>query len=115
MQYAAEVFGVTVNGNGNQWYANGAASGAFTQVGAGAAPQKGDIACWGTFYGGGFGHVAIVIADNGGSLQVLTQNPGGVHVDTLSKQGLQGYLRPKRAPVVSAVGISSIRGPVRAY
>jgi surface antigen len=115
MQYAAEVFGVTVRGNGNQWYANGAASGAFTQVGAGAAPQKGDIACWGTFYGGGYGHVAIVIADNGGSIKVLTQNPGGVHVDTLSKQGLQGYLRPKRAPVVGAVGISSIRGPVRAF
>jgi len=97
MRYAKEVFGVSVNGNGNQWFANGAASGAFAQVGSGAAAQKGDIACWGTFYGGGFGHVAIVIADNGGSLKVLTQNPGATHVDTLQKTGLQGYLRPKKA------------------
>jgi surface antigen len=97
MRYASEVFGVNVNGNGNQWYANGAASGAFYQVGAGATPQKGDIACWGSFYGGGYGHVAIVISDAGGSIRVLTQNPGATHVDNLSKQGLQGYLRPKKA------------------
>jgi surface antigen len=97
MRYASELFGVNVNGNGNQWFGNGAASGAFTQIGAGATPLKGDIACWGSFYGGGYGHVAIVIADGGGSLRVLTQNPGAVHVDNLSKQGLQGYLRPKKA------------------
>lgn len=113
--YAKEIYGVQVSGNGNQWFANGAASGAFYQVGKGSAAMKGDLACWGAFYGGGYGHVAIVIADNGGSLRVLTQNPGGVHVDTLSKQGLQGYLRPRRAPVVGPVGISSIRGPVRAF
>lgn len=97
MRYASEVFGVRVNGNGNQWFANGANSGAFAQISKDATPQKGDIACWGAFYGGGYGHVAIVISDSGGSLRVLTQNPGAVHDDTLSKQGLQGYLRPKKA------------------
>jgi CHAP domain len=101
MQYAYEVVGVRVNGNGNQWFANGKASGAFIGYDVGGANgepgMKGDIACWGSFYGGGYGHVAIVIADLGNSLKVLTQNPGAVHVDTLSKQGLQGYLRPKKA------------------
>ncbi|WNN95972.1 minor tail protein [Arthrobacter phage Hirko] len=96
-RYAKELFGVNISGNGNQWFANGAASGAFTQISKDATPMKGDIACWGAFYGGGYGHVAIVIANNGGSLRVLTQNPGAVHEDTLSKQGLQGYLRPKKA------------------
>jgi surface antigen len=101
MRYAKEVFGVNVNGNGNQWFANGAASGAFTAYAVGGAAgepgKKGDIACWGSFYGGGYGHVAIVIADNGGSLKVLTQNPGAVNVTNLQKTGLQGYLRPKKA------------------
>ncbi|QIN94349.1 minor tail protein [Arthrobacter phage Abba] len=94
-QYAKELFGVSISGNGNQWFANGAASGKFTQISASSKPQKGDLACWGTFYGGGYGHVALVLADGGGSLSVFTQNPGPCHKDTLSKQGLQGYLRPK--------------------
>lgn len=94
-RYASELFGVRISGNGNQWFANGAASGKFTQVSKDAKPVKGDIACWGTFYGGGYGHVALVLADGGGSLSVFTQNPGPCHKDTLSKQGLQGYLRPK--------------------
>lgn len=96
-RYASELFGVNISGNGNQWFANGAASGAFTQISKDATPLKGDIACWNAFYGGGYGHVAIVIADNGGSIRVLTQNPGATHETTLSKQGLQGYLRPKKA------------------
>jgi surface antigen len=113
MLYASEMFGVRINGNGNQWFANGAASGAFTQVSKDATPQKGDVACWGTFYGGGYGHVAIVIANNGGSLRVLTQNPGAVHQDTLQKTGLQGYLRPKKAPKAYAGGIDAVRGPMK--
>ena len=113
MLYASEVFGVRVNGNGNQWFANGARSGAFTQVSKDATPQKGDIACWGGYYGGIYGHVAIVITDSGGSLRVLTQNPGGFHQDTLSKQGLQGYLRPTKAPTVYAGGIDAVRGPMK--
>jgi len=112
-RYASEMFGVNINGNGNQWYANGGNSGAFTRISAGAAAQKGDIACWGSFYGGGYGHVALVIADNGGSLRVLTQNPGATHVDTLQKTGLQGYLRPNKAPTVYAGGAAAVRGPMK--
>jgi len=27
----------------------------------------------------------------------LTQNPGAVHIENLGKNGLMGYLRPKKA------------------
>jgi hypothetical protein len=40
----------------------------------------------------------------------MTQNPGGAHVDTLSKQGLQGYLRPKKFNSTSG---NTSRGPVK--
>ena len=112
-RYASELFGVNINGNGNQWFANGAASGAFTQISKNAAPLKGDIACWNAVYGGGYGHVALVIADSGGSIRVLTQNPGAVHEDTLTKNGLQGYLRPKKTPAAYAGGIAAVRGPMK--
>lgn len=95
--YSQNVVGTgPVMGNGNQWFANGAATGAYTQVGAGSPAAKGDIACWGSFYGGGYGHVAIVLEDRGGSVNVMSQNPGPARPMELSKQGLQGYLRPKR-------------------
>lgn len=85
--------------NGNQWFNNAPASlyEKFAVGGAnGERASKGDIACWNAFYGGGWGHVAIVLADNGGSLTVMSQNPGPARRMNLSKQGLQGYLRPKR-------------------
>lgn len=103
-RYASECYGVNINGNGNQWYQNGRVSGAFHQVGPGDAPENGDIACWGSFYGGGYGHVAIVIADAGSGLKVFTQNPGPCNITTLSKQGLQGYLRPSTAPNIGPRG-----------
>lgn len=90
------VGGPNINGNGNQWYANGGNSGAYAQIGKDQPAQKGDIACWGSFYGGGYGHVAVVLADKGGSVNVISQNPGPARAMDLSKQGLQGYLRPKR-------------------
>lgn len=88
--------GPNIRGNGNQWYGNPEAAGAYIQVGPGQTPQPGDIACWGGFYGGGYGHVAIVISDAGGSIKTLSQNPGPASILTLSKQGLQGYLRPRK-------------------
>lgn len=90
------VGGPSISGNGNQWYANGAASGAYTQISKGSTPQKGDIACWGGYYGGGYGHVAIVLEDRGGSMLVFSQNPGPARSQVLSKSGLQGFLRPKK-------------------
>lgn len=97
-----------VYANGNGWY-TAAPANLYTKLGPGYRAAKGDIACWNAFYGGGYGHVAIVLADLGGSLRVMTQNPGGAHVDTLSKQGIQGYLRPNR---FVAAGNGS-RGPVK--
>jgi surface antigen len=88
--------GVHISGNGNQWYDNPAVLGSYERVYKDSPPEKGDIACWGSFYGGGYGHVAIVVANAGASVRVFTQNPGGAHYDTLSKQGIQGWLRPKK-------------------
>lgn len=85
--------------NGNQWFNNAPAS-LYEKYPVGRAwgerAGKGDIACWSGFYGGGYGHVAIVLEDRGSSLLVMSQNPGPARAMVLSKQGLQGYLRPKR-------------------
>lgn len=91
--------GGQVFANGNQWF-NNAPSSLYAKFPVGGAngerAGKGDIACWNAFYGGGYGHVAIVLEDLGGSLRVMTQNPGPANITTLSKQGLQGYLRPRK-------------------
>jgi|GEM_PF-6424579 len=91
------VGGGNVFGNGRDWYNNQTALAAYTQVSAGSKAQKGDVACWGSSWGGGYGHVAIVLEDLGSSLKTLTQNPGAVHIENLGKNGLMGYLRPKKA------------------
>ncbi|ASX98694.1 minor tail protein [Arthrobacter phage Colucci] len=90
------VGGRALFGNGNQWYNNPAASASYIKVPPSQRAQKGDIACWGGVYGGGYGHVCIVIEDKGGSVYTLTQNPGPAHFETLTKSGLQGYLRPRK-------------------
>ncbi|WNM67265.1 minor tail protein [Arthrobacter phage Wyborn] len=90
------VGGPAIGGNGRDWYANGGRSGAYTQVSASSRAAKGDIACWGPAMGGGYGHVAVVLEDRGGSLLTMSQNPGPTRQLVLSKNGLQGYLRPKR-------------------
>jgi hypothetical protein len=99
MRYASEVFGVRINGNGKEWYANGPRSGAFRQVPAGSQPQVGDIACWGPSMGGGWGHVAIVLSEDWGRgvLLTMSQNPGPARKMSITTNGLQGYLRPTKA------------------
>lgn len=90
------VGGGAIFGNGNQWYNNPAANANYVRVPASQRAQKGDIACWNGVYGGGYGHVCIVVEDRGGSLYTFTQNPGPAHFETLTKGGLQGYLRPRK-------------------
>lgn len=90
------VGGATIFGNGNQWFLSPANVGAYQRISPNSVPQKGDIACWNAFYGGGYGHVAIVLENRGGSLWCLSQNPGPARGMLLSKQGLQGFLRPTR-------------------
>ncbi len=69
----------------------------FVKVGPGAA-QPGDVAFWPS------PHVAVVLADAGGSLITLSQNnkfdnpPTPTVRTTLSKSGMLGYLRPKNPP-----------------
>lgn len=89
------VGGPMIYGNGRDWYAAGGASGAYTQIPPGQPARKGDIACWGPSWGGGWGHVAVVMADNGGSLSTISQNPDPAARMNLGKNGLMGYLRPK--------------------
>lgn len=73
---------------------------AYDQVPATEPARAGDVAVWsgsfGAYLGGGFGHVAIVLADGAGTITTLSQNPNPTAVLELSKSGLLGYLRPHR-------------------
>ena len=101
-QYARDLYGVWPRGNGRDWYGGSVQRQYFSQVSPRSQAQPGDIACWGPPYGkiGGtyYGHVAIVLQDNGGSLLTLSQSGTagtGARNSTFGKSGLQGYLRPK--------------------
>jgi CHAP domain len=97
----------SIYGNANQLYAN-ASSAYFVKHpnGSGYVPVPGDIVVWGGGYGG-YGHVQIVNANNGGSLTVVEQNasPSGYDVDSISASGniaptsygyyVEGFLHPK--------------------
>ncbi|MFT4471696.1 CHAP domain-containing protein [Arthrobacter sulfonylureivorans] len=74
------------------WNAPGL-GGFYAMVGSGPA-RKGDLVIWDGSWGGGWGHVALALSDEGGSIRCLTQNPGASHIATLGKNGLLGYLRP---------------------
>ncbi len=73
----------------------------YDHIGAGAPAFKGDVAIYNSSLpgSGGAGHVAIVLGDLGGNLSVFHQNWGGAyaHTQTISKNHLLGYLRPRRA------------------
>ena len=64
----------------------------FDRLPAGTVPRKGDVAFWGNAPATPDTHVAIVIADQGGSLLCLTQNPGATH------QARHHQGRPARLP-----------------
>lgn len=68
----------------------------YEKLPATAAPRKGDVAVWGTNWPHtSAGHVAIVLADQGGSMSVLTQNPGATKIASMTKSYLTGFLRPR--------------------
>ncbi len=81
---------------------------ATSSTGSPPAPRraKGDVAFWGNAPATPYTHVAIVIADQGGSLLCLTQNPGATHQAIITKNGLLGYLRPKTAAPAAPSGIA---------
>lgn len=75
----------------------------YTQLPPSATPEPGDVAVWdsSTPYSGGYGHVAIVTAVNGNSVQTLQQNGDLRHPYTITdgtltvgEPHLLGYLRP---------------------
>ncbi|KFI90936.1 CHAP domain protein [Bifidobacterium saguini DSM 23967] len=105
-RYAQDVAGVpqsathTSNGYAGSvytgtWNKQPALRAKFDRLPASATPRKGDVAFWGNAPATPHTHVAIVLADQGGSLLCLTQNPGATHQGSITKNGLLGYLRPK--------------------
>lgn len=73
-----------------------------TRVSKNARSRTGDIAVFGGALGSGYGHVGIVVADNGSTIKLLNSNSSTVgngkatNIVTISKRGLSGYWRPKR-------------------
>lgn len=90
------VGGPTIRGNGKDWVNNPVASGAYTRISAGSKARKGDIFAYGSSWGGGYGHVGIVIEDRGSTLYTFDQLSGKTGYHNLSKRGLLGYARPKK-------------------
>ncbi|GAA1702911.1 CHAP domain-containing protein [Dietzia cercidiphylli] len=100
--YNRDVVGAPrLSGNAKDLFGN--ASGThYHKLGSGTAPVKGDVAVWGASVGGGYGHAGIVLADQGGSVRILSQNNHAPYNGTtpteiisMSKAGIIGYLRPK--------------------
>lgn len=75
------------------------ASHGWTFVSPSQPALPGDVVSWDHTWGGGYGHTAIVIRDEGNYLFTLTQNPGPTATARLSKRGLVGYARPPRQTV----------------
>lgn len=90
------VGGPKIRGNGKEWVNNCVASGAYTKISARGKARKGDIVAWGPSWGGGYGHVGVVIEDRGSTLYTFDQLSGRTGYHTLSKRGLLGYARPKK-------------------
>lgn len=75
----------------------------YRRVGANNKTRMGDVAIFGRSMGGGYGHVGIVVGDNGnGTLRLLQANAtrlgpaGNTVISNISKSALMGYLRPTR-------------------
>ncbi|MFW6773263.1 CHAP domain-containing protein [Nocardioides sp. CPCC 205120] len=60
-----------------------------------SVPRAGDLLVWDTSWGGGYGHIAIVLSANWNTVTVLQQNPGAANVATYDYRGVMGWLRPR--------------------
>ncbi|KKI19672.1 MULTISPECIES: hypothetical protein [unclassified Leucobacter] len=57
--------------------------------------RRGDVVFWAAYDGSGLPHVAVALRDAGQySVYCLTQNPGAVHREHLTRRGVLGVLRP---------------------
>lgn len=73
----------------------------YVAVGRNQRAQMGDVVVYGRSWGGGYGHIGIVVEDRGGQLRVLNANANGKAnsvsvISTFGKNDLLGYYRPKR-------------------
>jgi hypothetical protein len=68
----------------------------YIRIGADHQPQKGDLAIWNKYNGNGLPHIALVLENQGGHIKCFTQNPGKARIESLTKNGIIGYLRPKK-------------------
>jgi hypothetical protein len=85
----------------------------YIRIGADQVPQKGDTAIWNKYNGNGLPHVAIVLEDQGASIKSFTQNPLPAHVESLTKKGIVGYLRPKKfIKATSPAAVNSVGGDI---
>lgn len=60
-------------------------------------PKPGSIVVWGSSWGGGYGHTAVVISANPYTMTVLEQNNPygtGTHTGSHNYQGVVGWLEP---------------------
>jgi LysM repeat protein len=80
----------------------------YIRVDASEQPQKGDLAIWKKYNNNSLPHIALVLENQGSNVKCFTQNPGNARIESLTKNGIIGYLRPKKfirvapAPVVQA-------------
>lgn len=93
-------------------FGNEASSVNYVRLGSGDTAQLGDLAVWNAYNGNGLPHVALVMSDLGNNLKCFTQNPGAAHVETLTKNGLLGYLRPKKFVTQAPAPASVPNAPV---
>ncbi|MCA9823580.1 MAG: CHAP domain-containing protein [Dehalococcoidia bacterium] len=73
----------------------------YVKRSASLSPGKGDVAVFDGTLGGGAGHVAIVLDDQGSNLRVVHQNwtPFVTTIAIVPKVHILGYLRPKNLSV----------------
>lgn len=98
-KYNAEVIrGAAFRGNGKDNARNAVRAGSYTWVGPRSRARIGDIVSWDGSWGGGYGHVGVVLQDRGSSLYCVHQNYGRTKISAVSKRGVVGYARPRRLP-----------------
>lgn len=61
-----------------------------------SVPRPGDVIVWNRNLGGGYGHVAIVVAANWNQVTVFEQNPGSAHLRTTDYTNVLGWLRLRK-------------------
>lgn len=95
--YAREVHGEKYSrGNGKDKALNFARDYGWKFIGPDEKAQAGDVISWGTSWGRGYGHTAVVLEDKGSYIRGFDQNPNAPRIRDIRKIDVVGYARPKR-------------------